>query len=341
MGIALDEVRSEVGVLRRALVHRPGGELDRLSPANAAELLFDDVPRPERARAEHDALTALLVAEGVELLHLRDLMAGALGISRARAGELIAGDGDGAPALPNAMFVRDTSAWLGGQLVLGAIANPVRRREAELVAGAYASHPAFAGRGAEPLGVPDLEGGDVFCLGERAALVGVGSRSRMAAVEVLAEGLFARGFERVVAVAIPAARSSIHLDCLLTLVDVDLLLVDRRLRRASAVELRPPGDEFEAKIHLSLEAAIAEALGLDAMRVVEVADEREQWRLAANTLALRPGRVVAYSHNERTNEALAAAGVEVLTVPGEELSRGHGGPRCLTCPLSRAAAATL
>ncbi|HVX33489.1 MAG TPA: arginine deiminase family protein, partial [Solirubrobacterales bacterium] len=171
-----------------------------------------------------------------------------------------------------------------------------------------------------------------------AALVGFGSRSRRASVEALARTLFAAGFDRVLAVQIPAARFSIHLDCLMTLVDVDLVLIDRRLRRSSAVELRPRGEGVATRIHPSVEAALADALGLDAMRVVEVADEHEQWRLAANTLALRPGRVVAYAHNERTNEALAAAGVEVRGVPGEELSRGHGGPRCLTCPLRRDAA---
>jgi arginine deiminase len=97
----------------------------------------------------------------------------------------------------------------------------------------------------------------------------------------------------------------------------------------------PPGGRVTSRLHFGVPEAPAAVLGLERMRVVEVADEREQWTLAANTLALGPGRVVAYSRTVRTNEALAAAGVEVLPVPGEELSRGRGGPRCLTCPLSR------
>jgi arginine deiminase len=362
------DVRSEVGALRRVLVHRPGSELDRLQPGNAAALLFDDVPRPERARAEHDALVATLRGDGVEVTYLEDLLsaglrdpadrattivravAGAAGPGREAlierlsrlspaelAGALIAGDGDGLDPLPNLMFVRDSSAWLGGELVLGALTNPVRWREAELLERAYEGDVAFAGAcGTDrALRLPELEGGDLFCLSERAALVGVGSRTAASAVEALSERLFAADFERVLVVEIPAERASIHLDCLITFVDQDLALVDRRLIDRPAIEMLPPGGRTISRIHLNLAAGLAAVLDLDALRTVEIADPGEQWTLAANVLALRPGRVVAYRHNERTNAALAAAGVEVLDVPGEELARGHGGPRCLTCPLNR------
>ena len=174
-----------------------------------------------------------------------------------------------------------------------------------------------------------------MCLGDRAALIGVGSRSNCDGVERLAAKLFARGFEQVLVVEIPRERSSIHLDCLMTLVDTDVLLADRRLLRAPVVELLPPGGRIASRILPSLPAAIGSAAGIDRMRVVEVADEREQWTLAANTVAVAPGRVIAFSRNARTNDALAAAGIDVLPVPGEELSRGRGGPRCLTCPLTR------
>ncbi len=333
---ALGDVRSEVGTLRRVLVHRPGRELDHLTPTNAAGFLFDDVLRSETARVEHDALTATMREQGIEVIYLEDLIAGAMTAPADHVPGLIAGDRGGLP-LPNLMFVRDTSAWLGSALMLGALANPVRRGECELVERAYAGHPAFADHpfAARPLRAAGVEGGDLFCLGEGAVLVGVGSRSATGAVEELADRLFACGFERVLVVEIPAERASIHLDCLMTLVDIDLLLIDRRLRGKPVVEILPLDGPVVSRIHLDIEAALADALGLEAIRVVEVADEREQWTLAANTLALRPGCVVTYAHNARTNEALAAAGVEILTVPGEELSHGHGGPRCLTCPISR------
>jgi arginine deiminase len=363
-------VRSETGTLRRVLVHRPGPELERLDRDGAAALLFDDVPQLASARAEHDALTATMRDAEVEVLYLEDLLTGALRDPAVRtrsiertaaampaavraplverlsglgpeqlASRLIAGDGE-LDALPNQMFVRDSSAWLGSELVLGTLANPVRRREGDLLEHAYGGHAAFAGGvdAGRALRLPGIEGGDLFCLTERAALVGVGSRTDVVAVEELARHLFTAGFERVLVISVPDRRASIHLDCLMTLVDTDLLLIDRRLRGGSVVEMLPPGGRVESRIHPDVPKAIAAALGVDTMRVVELADEREQWSLAANTLALGPGRVVAYDQNPRTNEALAAAGVEVLTVPGAHLGRGHGGPRCLTCPLRRDAA---
>jgi arginine deiminase len=368
----LADVRSETGTLRRVLVHRPGSELDRLDRGNAVALLFDDVLDPGAARAEHDVLTGRMRDAGVEVLYLEDLLTGALrepavrarAVGRAAAGvpealraplvdrlsrldpeelaaSLIAGNGELEP-LPNLMFVRDSSAWLGSQLVLGALANRVRRREGGLLENAYEGGAAIAGglEEARVLRLPGIEGGDLFCLGERAVLVGVGARTGAAAVEMLAEHLFAAGFERVLAVAVPEERSSIHLDCLMTLIDTDLLLIDRRLRGAGVVEMLPPDGRLQSRIHLGVPEAIAAALGVESMRVVEIADEGEQWNLAANTLALGPCRVVAYAENVRTNEALAAAGVEVLTVPGTQLGRGHGGPRCLTCPLRRDATRT-
>jgi arginine deiminase len=388
--VSVGGVRSETGRLRRVLVHRPGRELDRVTAANAADLLFDDVVWSDRAREEHDVLVATLIDAGVEVLHLGDLLAGVLrdgsvadeavgaacarlrsgtdervagwlaGLDARRLADVLtggatfaeagiaapahAGSGPGAasalfavPPSPNQMFVRDTSAWLGTQLVLGAGSNLVRGRETRSVEQVYEHHPMFANPAGrpEPIAAFDVEGGDLMCLGDRAALVGVGSRTSCEGVERLAAKLFERGFEQLLVVEIPRKRSSIHLDCLMTLVDADVLLADCRLLRAPVVEMLPPGRRVSSRIHPSLPVAIATALGLDRMRVVEVADEREQWTLAANTVAVAPGRVIAFSRNARTNDALATAGVEVLPVPGEELSRGRGGPRCLTCPLSR------
>jgi arginine deiminase len=112
-------------------------------------------------------------------------------------------------------------------------------------------------------------------------------------------------------------------------------LGDRQVLRSPVVEMLPPGSRVASRILPSLPLALATALGIDRVRVVEVADALEQWTLAANTVATAPGRVIAFDCNVRTNEALAAAGVEVHPVPGRHLGRGRGGPRCLTCPLNR------
>jgi arginine deiminase len=383
-------VHSETGALRRVLVHRPGRELDRLTPGNAAELLFDDVISPELAGEEHDVLVATLRGAGVEVLHLGDLLTGTMRIDRARIGAidlacsgllgavrehvatwlaglaaphlaevLIAGatfaeagleaDRDdrpdiggtlqqfAVPPLPNQMFVRDTSVWLGRHLVLGATSNQVRAREAGIVESVYEHHPLFAATrsGGRPISATQVEGGDLMHLVDGAVLVGVSSRTSYAGVEGLAEELFQGGFQRVFAIEIPRERSSIHLDCLMTLVDSDLVLADRVVLHSPVIEMLPRGGRVASRILPSLRVALAGALGINHIRVVEVVDAREQWTLAANTVALGPGQVIAFEGNVRTNEALAAAGVEVNSVPGRQLSRGRGGPRCLTCPLNR------
>src|SRR4051794_39083552 len=68
-------VHSEIGTLRRVILHRPGRELERLTPSNKDELLFDDVLWVKRARQEHDAFTYTLRARGVTVLHLQELLA--------------------------------------------------------------------------------------------------------------------------------------------------------------------------------------------------------------------------------------------------------------------------
>jgi arginine deiminase len=107
--------------------------------------------------------------------------------------------------------------------------------------------------------------------------------------------------------------------------------------------LRPSSDGVRADAEPDLLAAIARTLGIDEVRTVatggdELVAGREQWDDANNVLALAPGVVIAYDRNRETNERLRDAGVQVLTVPGGELGRGRGGPRCLTCPIERAAA---
>lgn len=77
-------VNSEVGTLRAVILHRPGAELQRLTPRNNDRLLFDGLPWVSRAQEEHDAFAEVLRARGVEVLLMADLLSEALVSGAAR-----------------------------------------------------------------------------------------------------------------------------------------------------------------------------------------------------------------------------------------------------------------
>jgi arginine deiminase len=245
------------------------------------------------------------------------------------------------PPLPNLLFTRDSSVWVGDQVAVTSPSMPARQREASLTRAVYSHHPRFAGTPLLYGGAPGeawFEGGDVLLLAPGVAAVGVGQRTTPAGVEAFAQRAFAAGVvDVVIAVPIAQQRATMHLDTVCTFVDVD-----------KVVMFPPVADTLQAwtltRSDLSgpapfLEAA-AKAMGLPELRVVDTAldpvtAEREQWDDGNNTLAIAPGLVVAYERNVATNAALEKAGVEVVPIPSSELGSGRGGPRCMSCPVLR------
>jgi arginine deiminase len=391
---------SEVGTLRAVILHRPGPELQRLTPRNNDALLFDGLPWVARAQEEHDAFAELLRSRGVDVMLLGELLTEALasgaarmhGIAAAvdarRLGHPLAQELSGylrglsAPALarvlvagmtftelplsaavgeslvrrmhhggdfvidplPNLMFTRDSSVWIGPRIVITSLAMPARVRETSLTDIIYAHHPRFTGvRRAYESHTAPVEGGDVLLLSAGVIAVGVGERTTPAGAEALARSLFDDGLAHtVLAVPIAQSRAQMHLDTVCTMVDVDAVLMYPNVvdsLSAFTITQADAGGVMIADERSFVEAAAA-AMGIDRLRVIDtgldpVTAEREQWDDGNNTLALAPGVVVAYERNVETNSRLEDFGIEVLRISAAELGSGRGGPRCMSCPAAR------
>jgi arginine deiminase len=254
------------------------------------------------------------------------------------------------PPLPNLMFTRDSSVWVGNEVAVTSLAMPARDRESALTAALYAHHPRFAGAG-RLYGphLEHLEGGDVLLLAPGVLAVGVGERTTAGGAERLARRVFARGLAHtVLVVPIAQERATMHLDTICTMVDVDAMVmypaVADHLQAWTVTAPELPDDEDTTELSVQgpqpFVVAAAAAMGIDRLRVIDtgldpVTAEREQWDDGNNTLALAPRLAVAYERNTVTNAALEAAGIEVLAIAGSELGSGRGGPRCMSCPVLR------
>lgn len=401
-------VASEVGTLRQVIVHRPGREMDRLTPTNKDELLFDDVVWTEQAQREHDVFADVLREQGAEVLYVHSLLADTLRVPEAREflsavtfdehwygitgtrymreyadslsadalachliegitkNELIQSIGDHASVyferaeadsmvlrcLPNHLFTRDTSCWIYNGVSINSMRMVARQRETLNYEAIYRWHPRFAGHDINTwaAGMADgpatVEGGDVEVIGNGAVLVGISQRTTAAGFERLARSLLWESgqVERVVGLLMNEERAQMHLDTVMTMVNEDTFLKYGRLGMLPSVSItrgahvgeivvqRAPGE----KMH----AVLAAALGRPDLRFLttpedNLAAERGQWNDACNVLTLRPNVVVAYDRNTRANAYLEAEGIKVITVPGGELGRGRGGPRCMSCPTIR------
>ena len=396
---------SEIGRLRKVMLHRPGLELENLMPEYLERLLFDDIPYLKDAQREHDAFADCLRQQGVEVVYLADLVVQSLtgrevredlirqfldesGVTDHRSRELLEdylermddrkmvdtmmagvrkaqlrGSGgklgdyltnleDGYPfavdPMPNLYFTRDPFATIGTGVSIHKMHTPTRNRETLFGKFIFEHHPEYrnAPRWYDRGETSSLEGGDILVLSPQVLAVGISQRTREDSIDTLAEAVLSYDgtFRKVLAFNIPKTRSFMHLDTVFTMVDRDKFTVHPNILSSITVFVMELDENGKMKIHQEdgrLEDILKKHLELDKVTLIpcgegsEIDAAREQWSDGSNTLAIAPGEVVVYSRNYVTNRALEEAGIRIHTIPSAELSRGRGGPRCMSMPLWR------
>ena len=396
---------SEIGRLKKVMLHRPGEELENLMPEYLERLLFDDIPYLKEAQREHDAFADCLRQQGVEVVYLTDLVVNSLtsgevrqdfirqyldesgvrddrtrglladylgrmpdkemvaammaGVRKSqlrarggRLGDYLSAVEDDYPfavdPMPNLYFTRDPFATIGTGVSIHKMHTATRNRETLFGKFIFEHNPEYmhAPRWYDRGETSSLEGGDILVLSPEVLAVGISQRTREDSIDQLAEAVLtgSKTFRRVLAVDIPKTRSFMHLDTVFTMVDRDKFTVHPNILGQLTVFVMELDENRKMTIRQEdgrLEDILKEHLALDSVTLIpcgrgsEIDAAREQWNDGSNTLAIAPGEVVVYARNYVTNQSLEEAGIRIHTIPSAELSRGRGGPRCMSMPLWR------
>ncbi|MBY4796948.1 arginine deiminase [Collinsella sp. AGMB00827] len=252
--------------------------------------------------------------------------------------------------MPNLYFTRDPFAVVGNGVCLNRMYSVTRNRETLYGKYIFKYHPDYKDvslyfrRDA----AFHTEGGDVLNINAKTLAVGISQRTQAAAIDVMAQNIFWNSdseVERILAFNIPNNRAMMHLDTVFTQIDHDKFTIHPAIMGTLQVfELTPgknSGDVNITELNDTLEHILANATGQDQVKLIPcgggdpIAAAREQWNDGSNTLAVAPGKICVYARNTVTNDVLYKEGLELLVCPSAELSRGRGGPRCMSMPFER------
>lgn len=398
-------VTSEIGRLKKVMLHRPGREVENLVPEYLGRLLFDDIPYMKVAREEHDGFAETLRKNGVEIFYLEELSSQVMennsikmefvdeflkesritskSVNEALKGYLLSMTPsemidtvmagvrkeevklnqktsladlmmDEYPfyldPMPNLYFTRDPGAIIGNGMSLNKMMMEARRRETLFLKYIYNYHPMF-NNPKIPLWYDrknefPIEGGDQLVLSDRIVAIGCSERTSAEAIEEISRKLFNSNttFEKVLVFEIPKKRAFMHLDTVFTMISENMFTIHPGIQGPLSIYEITRGAKGALKFKHNtskLESILEKSLGVDDLELVQCGGGdpmiagREQWNDGSNTLAISPGVVVTYERNYITNEILDKKGINVLTIPSSEISRGRGGPRCMSMPLER------
>ena len=249
--------------------------------------------------------------------------------------------------MPNLYFTRDPFAMIGNGVSINRMYSVTRNRETIFAEYIFTHHPDFKD-------VPQyysrysafhIEGGDILNINEHVLAIGISQRTEPDAIDEIAHNIFndeTSPVDTILAFNIPNNRAMMHLDTVFTQIDVDKFTIHPGIMGPLTVfEITPEGSGIKVReMNDTLESILEKYVG----RPVElipcgggdrIAAEREQWNDGSNTLCIAPGKIVVYERNDVTNKVLRDKGLDLIIVPSAELSRGRGGPRCMSMPIER------
>ena len=396
-------VYSEIGKLKKVLLHRPGRELENLMPEYLDRLLFDDIPYLKIAQQEHDAFANIFRENGAEVVYLEDLVVESLindevnskfideyieeagikedretGILKEyflsfsdkkdmvlkmmegiRKSEIKDYRGPGLAdflsnqypfiidPMPNLYFTRDPFAAMGSGVSIHKMMTATRNRETLFGKYIFNYHPTYKDTKLFYDRTEDysLEGGDILVLNKETIAVGISQRTNPNAIEKFANIILTEesSFKKVLAIDIPKTRAFMHLDTVFTMVDYDKFTIHPNIKSDIVVYVlkKIDGKMDITEERATLEQVLEKELNIDKIKLIKCGGDsvidasREQWNDGSNTLCISPGEVIVYSRNYVTNKILEEEGIKIHIMPSSELSRGRGGPRCMSMPLIR------